>query len=146
MWIRNYTDEIAKYLKDSNASAEAFEKFEEYKKALTLREDLISEYPGNNIFQASKWAKDKLNEYSSKIINYEVEIMGSPIYEDLKKKYENQSDWPDFMRDNKGKFRETPLPANTGWYQNSKGELFHYDGTIWDNVPEERLQALEYLG
>ena len=146
MWIRNYTDEIAKYLKNSNASTEAFKKFEGYKKTLALREDLLSEYPGNNIFQASKWAKDKLNEYSSKIIGYEVEIMGSPIYEDLKKKYENQSDWPDFMKDNKGKFTETIQTVSTGWYQNSRGELFHYDGTIWDSVPEDRLQALEYLG
>lgn len=143
MWIRNYTGEIAKYLEDSNAPAEALEKFEEYKKALALREDLLSEYPGNSIFQASKWAKDKLNEYSSKIIDYEIEIMGSPIYNDLKKKYEEQANWPEFMRDEKGRFTQ---PVNQGWYQNSRGELFHYDGTIWDNVPEDRLQALEYLG
>ena len=143
MWIRNYTDEIAKYLKDSNAPPESFEKFEKYKKTLALREDLISEYPGNSIFQASKWAKDKLNEYSSKIIDYEIEIMGSPIYNDLKKKYEEQANWPEFMKDEKERFTQ---PVNQGWYQNSRGELFHYDGIIWDNVPEDQLKTLEYLG
>jgi hypothetical protein len=35
---------------------------------------------------------------------------------------------------------------NTGWYQDSKGSLFHYDGIIWDAVPEAPLSTLEYLG
>jgi hypothetical protein len=33
-----------------------------------------------------------------------------------------------------------------GWYQNIKGQLFHFDGVIWDEVPEEKLEKLEYLG
>ena len=33
-----------------------------------------------------------------------------------------------------------------GWYQDPKGFLYHYDGIIWDAVPEAPLLTLEYLG
>ena len=33
-----------------------------------------------------------------------------------------------------------------GWYQDSKGSLFCYDGIVWDAVPEAPLSTLEYLG
>lgn len=146
MWIRNYINEIEEYLTESGASAQELEAFEEYTVTLKDREELLDRYPGQTIFRAPQVDKELLNDYSARIIHYEVEVMGSPIYEDLKKKYESQDSWPEFMRDNKGRFTETLKTANAGWYQNSKGELFHYDGTIWDNVPEERLQTLEYLG
>lgn len=146
MWIRNYIDEIEEYLQKSGASDAEIEKFDEYQIALSQRDELLDNYPGQSIFQAPKVDKELLNEYSARIINYEVEIMGSPIYKDLVKKYEAENSWPEFMRDSKEKFIETPSTANAGWYQNSRGELFHYDGTIWDKVPEERLQQLEYLG
>jgi hypothetical protein len=33
-----------------------------------------------------------------------------------------------------------------GWYQNLATELFYYDGVIWDKIPNERINELEYLG
>lgn len=36
--------------------------------------------------------------------------------------------------------------VKVGWYQDSKGELFHYDGVVWDVVPDGRIDQLEYLG
>jgi hypothetical protein len=33
-----------------------------------------------------------------------------------------------------------------GWYQDNKGGLFHYDGVVWDTVPDAKYQELEYLG
>jgi hypothetical protein len=33
-----------------------------------------------------------------------------------------------------------------GWYQDSKGSLYHYDGLIWDEVPNPNIKQLEYLG
>jgi hypothetical protein len=33
-----------------------------------------------------------------------------------------------------------------GWYQDSKGSLYHYDGLIWDEVPSPNIKQLEYLG
>jgi hypothetical protein len=33
-----------------------------------------------------------------------------------------------------------------GWYQSDRGDLFQYDGVIWDKVPDQSLRSLEYLG
>jgi hypothetical protein len=46
-----------------------------------------------------------------------------------------------FMR-HEGRFEG----MSSGWYQNSIGDLYHYDGVIWDNVPNEQIKSLEYLG
>jgi hypothetical protein len=36
--------------------------------------------------------------------------------------------------------------VGVGWYQDSDGGLFHFNGTVWDVVPEELKKRLEYLG
>jgi hypothetical protein len=36
--------------------------------------------------------------------------------------------------------------TRAGWHQNAKGKLFHFDGVVWDEVPEEQINKLEYLG
>lgn len=36
--------------------------------------------------------------------------------------------------------------SDAGWYQNSDGKLFHYDGVVWDEVPSEKQGDLEFLG
>lgn len=88
--------------------------------------------------------KQTLNEYSMKIAAFERWLLASPIYDRLKKEY--PTELPEFLkgveRDSKGRFIETVV----GWYQNSHGDLFHYDGTVWDQVPSERIGDLEYLG
>jgi hypothetical protein len=63
----------------------------------------------------------------------------TPIYDEVSKKFENLN----FMRDDKGKFINV---FSLGWYQNSSGDLFHYDGVVWDVVPREQVKNLEYLG
>ena len=63
-----------------------------------------------------------------------------PMFEESMKKFENLS----FLRDDKGRWT-TEIPE-TGWYQNKSGDLFKYDGVVWDVVPGERISDLEYLG
>lgn len=36
--------------------------------------------------------------------------------------------------------------AEVGWYQDGAGGLYHFDGQVWDVVPEEMTKRLEYLG
>jgi hypothetical protein len=63
-----------------------------------------------------------------------------PIFEETMKKFESLS----FLRDEKGRWAaEVP---EAGWYQNKDGQLYHYDGVVWDDVPSERIEKLEYLG
>lgn len=33
-----------------------------------------------------------------------------------------------------------------GWYQDTEGNLWHFDGSVWDVVPEQMTKRLEYLG
>jgi len=63
-----------------------------------------------------------------------------PIFEETMKKFDNLS----FLRDDKGRWT-TEIPE-AGWYQNKDGQLYHYDGVVWDDVPSERIEKLEYLG
>lgn len=53
-------------------------------------------------------------------------------------------DLQQFIRDDKGRWLGVEL--HPGWYQSASGELYHYDGVIWDKVPYEDLTKLEYLG
>jgi hypothetical protein len=43
------------------------------------------------------------------------------------------------MTKNKGFYK-------AGWYQDKEGKLYHYDGVLWDEVPEEKVVNLEHLG
>ncbi len=146
MWIRDYKSDILKFLTDIRADKQEMEAFEEYEIALQAREELLDRYPGSEIFSAPKVDKELLNDYSTRIIMYETDLMATPIYEKLKKKYEeDQQNWPNFMKEGHGKVVQ-PTVEKAGWYQNSNGELFHYDGVVWDNVPSEQTKQLEYLG
>lgn len=40
---------------------------------------------------------------------------------------------------------DTYSAAEAGWYQSASGDLYHYDGIIWDEVPARGLN-LEFLG
>lgn len=37
------------------------------------------------------------------------------------------------------------METEIGWYQGADGELYHYDGVIWDEVPGREVK-LEFLG
>ena len=62
----------------------------------------------------------------------------TPVFDDVAEKYKDL----EFLRDDKGRFTEVV----SGWYQNANGDLFHYDGVVWDKVPDEKIVELEYLG
>ena len=62
----------------------------------------------------------------------------TPVFDDMAEKYKDL----EFLRDDKGRFTE----VMSGWYQNIKGDLYHYDGVVWDNVPDEQIKDLEFLG
>ena len=62
----------------------------------------------------------------------------TPVFDDIAEKYKDL----EFLKEDKGRFTEVV----SGWYQNSIGDLFHYDGVIWDNVPDEQIKTLEFLG
>ena len=36
--------------------------------------------------------------------------------------------------------------VRVGWYQDGKGSLHHYDGVVWDSVPNGQIEELEFLG
>lgn len=65
-----------------------------------------------------------------------------PVYREVAKGYENLN--LEFLRDDKGRW--TQVVAKEGWYQDRDGNLYRYDGVIWDEVPSARIEDLEYLG
>lgn len=62
----------------------------------------------------------------------------TPVFDDVAEKFKNL----EFLRDDKGRFTDIV----SGWYQNIKGDLYHYDGVVWDSVPNEQIKDLEFLG
>ena len=73
-------------------------------------------------------------------------------YLDLKK--DHNDTLMGIKRDEFGRFIENDYQSKLfpsagmreGWYQDSKGSLYHYDGVIWDEVPNPNIKQLEYLG
>jgi hypothetical protein len=52
-------------------------------------------------------------------------------------------------RDSFGKFIQSSViveGVHVGWYQDTRGSLYHYDGVVWDIVPDGSISRLEYLG
>lgn len=144
-------DEIQEYLKlDVNVSVDEFEKFINYKSDILSRERLYKNFTNSDgTFAMERMGvEDKmvLNNLTHKISQYENEISETPIFDELVKKFQKE-ELPNFLteeqnRDSKGRWVE----IKPGWYQNSAGDLFHYDGVVWDNVPQEKTEELEFLG
>jgi hypothetical protein len=63
-----------------------------------------------------------------------------PIFEETMRNLDKLS----IRRDTVGRWTED-VPE-TGWYQDKSGNLYQYDGVIWDEVPKDRVSDLEYLG
>ena len=109
-----------------------------------VRDDVVSMYldgDSSNVFRedVSPGIRETYERHSSGVVRLLGEAMEKlPIYEKTAKEYENLN----FLRDDKGRFTDIV----NGWYQNSRGDLFHYDGIVWDNVPSERVSNLEFLG
>jgi hypothetical protein len=81
------------------------------------------------------------------------------VWEELKEKIEHldylnlEVDYheklSEIQRDEFGRYLSSSAiveGVRVGWYQDSKGGLFHYDGIVWDIVPDAKVQELEYLG
>jgi hypothetical protein len=52
----------------------------------------------------------------------------------------------DSIMRSRAKREDTHLNIAAGWYQSIKGSLYHYDGVVWDEVPDLDIEQLEYLG
>jgi hypothetical protein len=63
-----------------------------------------------------------------------------PIFEETMRNLDKLS----IRRDTVGRWTED-VPE-TGWYQDKSGNLYQYDGVIWDEVPKDRVSDLEFLG
>jgi hypothetical protein len=126
---------VQNYLRSLGEDVELYkEKSNTYYKAFTERKNLITlELDGDisNLFSASRAIKDRYNDLSSTIIKITEEALAWTTTKTEEERLSNLTFTADLSK---------------GWYQNLKGELYHYDGVIWDVVPKERLTDLEYLG
>ncbi len=155
MWTEKQIEVAVEALKESpKVSVSEFDEFLDYRRNVWARQRLFYGLDNpNDIFSQPASVTSELNRLSTKIIRYEEKLMSTPIYDELLRekmeaaRVEDDSDLPEFLRDNKDTMsRMKEIEVVVGWYQNSKGDLFHYDGTIWDNVPSDKLQDLEFLG
>jgi hypothetical protein len=81
------------------------------------------------------------------------DILAIPELDDLIKHFEELVENDELMEDlyyfqgnEMTTFTKPIKEIAAGWYQNSKGLLYHYDGVVWDDVPLDNLKELEYLG
>jgi len=145
-------DDVQEYMKGTHkVSVEEFEKFIFYKSDILNRERLYKNFTNSDgTFDRERMGVENrmiLNDLTHRISQYENEISKTPIFDELVEKFQKEEEkLPDFLkeeqnRDLSGRWVE----ANQGWYQNSAGDLFHYDGVVWDVVPDS-IKKLEYLG
>jgi len=129
-----------------DAMAEVDE-FDKYLDAWKKRTELEEMFPGSKIFNGTELDKRAWNDSMVTITLFEESVVDTPIYEKLVEKHgaEIFSPWPKFLTDT---VDEKPKRSvKNGWYQNLRGELFHYNGDVWDRgVPAERDEELEFLG
>ena len=130
-----------------------FSEFLSYTVDITEREILYKNFTDSDgMFHIERMNTDDkaiLNSLSSKIARYELKFSKTPIYDALAKKHPevlDDSRLPDFIRDPRGRWVEEARTAVKGWYQNSVGDLYHYDGVVWDDIPSEKIEELEFLG
>ena len=128
---------VQNYLRSLSEDVELYkEKSNTYYKAFTERKNLITlDLDGDisNLFSEPKTIKDKYNDLSTTIIKITEEALAWTASKDSREEERLRN-------------LEFTAELSEGWYQNLKGELFHYDGLIWDVVPREKITELEYLG
>lgn len=121
-----------------------------YRGDLLLRELLYKKFKDEDgdfrIDWMNKRDKATLNNLSLKISRYEMNFINTPVYDKIVEEF--GENLPEFLKDTKrdSKGRWTDLEIAQGWYQNVSGDLFHYDGVVWDSVPAESIKDLEFLG
>jgi len=144
------------------------DQWEHYKKNRAERIELEKQYPGSSItIDGTHGDKLRWNETAMTIADFEYgaefpeeedervdenysDKHRAFIYEELVHKYGkkifDEPELPEFMRKEKLVNERIDAFVRQGWYQNSAGDLFHYDGVVWDNVPQGKIDDLEFLG
>jgi hypothetical protein len=80
---------------------------------------------------------------SEEILQYYDQRMRLAELEEIAKRERNNSVYA--PADIPASSLDTYSAAEAGWYQSASGDLYHYDGIIWDEVPARGLK-LEFLG
>lgn len=106
----------------------------------------------SNIFNADtpKRVKDQWNDLGTRSIQLIEEAHeGFKTATDEYKKSAvelTEDQLPEFLREDTTITRKAMKLMSSGWYQDSVGELYHYDGVVWDKVPKAKIDDLEFLG
>jgi len=117
-----------------------------YKDHQAAREEFIQDHLGGDVttfHEASKQVRDRFHDIASDIVDLQRIANKETNYGRTAK--QEALDNLDFMNDPKLVYRQQK-DLLAGWYQNLATELFYYDGVIWDNIPDEKINELEYLG
>lgn len=139
-WVEEYVSWLWDYDQERAAEIET-----EYVEAIQKRNAIIADEFGGDphgIFTGTREQKDRYNGLSSRIVLIQSEAYDWGTKTDWGNNLEMYMDL-EFIHPE----REEMKPVfESGWYQNGSGDLFHYDGVIWDTVPKEEIRELEYLG
>jgi hypothetical protein len=117
-----------------------------YKHHQQARDQFIEDHLGGDVatfYKASKQVRDEFHSIGSDIVDLQRIANKETNYGRTAK--QEALDNLDFMNDPKLVYRQQK-ELLAGWYQNLATELFYYDGVIWDKIPKERINELEYLG
>jgi hypothetical protein len=139
---RSYVDKLRSEGKE--VLAIAYEDL--YKDHQAAREEFIQDHLGGDVttfYKASKQVRDEFHSIASDIVDLQRIANKETNYGRTAK--QEALDNLDFMNDPKLVYRQQK-ELLAGWYQNLATELFYYDGVIWDKIPKERINELEYLG
>jgi hypothetical protein len=124
--------------------ADAYEDL--YEDHRVAREQFIKDHLGGDVttfYKASKQVRDEFHSIASDIVDLQRIANKATNYGRTAK--QEALDNLDFMNDPKLVYRQQK-DLLAGWYQSLSAELFYYDGVIWDKIPKERINELEYLG
>jgi len=139
---RSYVDKLRSEGKE--VLAIAYEDL--YKDHQAAREEFIQDHLGGDVttfHEASKQVRDRFHDIASDIVDLQRIANKETNYGRTAK--QEALDNLDFMNDPKLVYRQQK-DLLAGWYQNLATELFYYDGVIWDKIPDEKINELEYLG
>jgi hypothetical protein len=139
---RSYVDKLRSEGKE--VLAIAYEDL--YKDHQAARKQFVQDHLGGDVttfYKASKQVRDEFHSIASDIVDLQRIANKETNYGRTAK--QEALDNLDFMNDPKLVYRQQK-ELLIGWYQNVATELFYYDGVIWDKIPNERINELEYLG
>ena len=118
-----------------------------YKDNVVARDQFIEDHLGGDVktfYKATKQVRDEFHSIASDIVALQ-RIANKETNYGRTARQEEGLESLDFMNDPKLVYRQQ-RDLLSGWYQNTASELFFYDGVIWDKIPKEKVNELEYLG